>query len=324
MMLSVETTNELRMMNIASIDIGSHTARLLVSQKIGDSGHFRPILRKREYVRLAKDFEDHGKEILKPEAIDRTLKVLQDFASIINKNNVDIIHAVSTGVTRRAVNRGDFLDLIYRHTGIRVNVISGEKEARLTQKGVLHSLDIHGQPFIIFDLGGGSTEFIFGDMQHTDVRSIPLGVMILTQRYMTSDPPEKKAIETLIRDVDGFLKEAFFENAYPENDSVLVGTGGTVTTLAAMIYGIGIKGISPDKMNGLILKREPLEELFGRLKTLTIDQRLKLPGLDRGRADVIFAGSIAAIRIMHFFKSHQIVVSLSDILEGIVIETVSA
>jgi len=304
---------------LASIDIGSHTARLLVSQEIGPPGLFRPLLRKRAYIRLAEDFSVQGKETIKPEAIERTLTALEDFASITRRFRVESTHAISTGVVREAENRDDFLSLIYDHTGIKVKVISGEEEAHLTGMGVLHSLNIEGRSFMIFDLGGGSTEFIYGDQEDKKVKSIPLGAMVLTQKYLTSDPPGEEQIEALVREVDGVLQEAFPENTCSEKDHLLAGTGGTVASLAAMIYSMDIKEISPDKMNGLILKREHLEDLFVRIKSMTIDDRLKLPGLDRGRADVIPAGCMVVIRILHFFKSLQIVVSLSDLLEGIVI-----
>ena len=304
---------------LASIDIGSHTARLLVSEKIGPPGLIRPLLRKRAYIRLAEDFNLEGKETIRPEAVERTLKALEDFASIVRGFRVESTHAVCTGVVREAENRDDFLSLIYDHTGIKAKVISGEKEARLTEKGVLHSLNIEGGPFMIFDLGGGSTEFVYGEQEDRRVKSIPLGAMVLTQRHLSSDPPEDKQIGALIGEVDGVLQEAFPENAYSGGDGLLVGTGGTVTSLAAMIHDIDVEKISPDRMNGLILRRQHLEGLFVQMKTMTIDERIKLPGLDRGRADVILAGCMVVIRILHFFKSLQLVVSLSDLLEGIMI-----
>ena len=317
------TNDECQMTNLASIDIGSHTARLLISRKIGAPVLFNPLIRRRTYIRMAEGFEDQGKKTINPAAIDRVLNSLKDFASATRKYNVDNTYAISTGVMRRAVNRDHLLNLIYEHTGFKVKVVSGDEEARLTGKGVLHSLNIQGEPFVIFDLGGGSTEFIFGRNDVADVTSIPLGAMILTQRFLTSDPPDKDSIEALSRYVDKALKKVFSGKTYIKNDHLLVGTGGTVTTLAAMIYGIDPKVISPSGMNGLILKRALIEELFSRMKTQAINERLKLTGLDRGRADVIIAGSIVVIRILHFFKSLQMTVSLSDLLEGILIENLA-
>lgn len=307
------------MTNLASIDIGSHTARLLISQQMGDSGLFRPLFRKRAYIRLAEDFDDQKRVTIKPDAIDRTLNALEDFAAITREFSVDITHAVSTGVVREASNRDDFLNFIYKHTGIKVKLISGEEEARLTGKGVLHSLDIRGTPFMIFDLGGGSTEFIFGDGRDRKVKSILLGAMILTQKYLASDPPDKRSIEALDEYVGKFLQETLSLQAYSANYHLLVGTGGTVTTLAAMIHRINTEEISPESMNGLVLKRKWLEDLFQQIKSMTIAEKLKLTGLDEGRADVILAGTIVVIRILRFFESIEMLVSLSDLLEGILI-----
>jgi len=311
------------MTTYASIDLGSHTARLLVSRKTGDPGLIRPLVRKRAYIRLAEGFDDQRKGTIKRAAIDRTLNALEEFASIARRFDVDTIHAVSTGVMRKAVNRDRLLNLIYDRTGVKVEVISGEEEARLTGKGVLHALNIEDGPFVIFDFGGGSTEFLFGKKADMRAKSIPLGAMILTQRYLPSDPPEEMDIETLVKYVDGVLEETFPRQTRPVNDGLLAGTGGTVTTLAAMIHRIEMEDMGPERMNGLILKRERIEDLFARMKTLPLIERLKLPGLDRGRVDVILAGSLVVMRILHFFKASEMLVSLSDLLEGILIDRLS-
>ena len=306
--------------NIASIDIGSHTARLLIARRIEGHGLFQPLIRKRAYIRLAEGFDDSGKEIIRPEAVDRTIVALRYFASMAEIFDVHKINAVATGVMRRAANRETLINLIYEQTGIKTTIVSGEKEARLTGEGALHCLDINRGPLIIFDLGGGSTEFIFINEENTSVRSVPLGAMLLTQRFLTSDPPEIEELEAIKTHVNEVLEKAFPENAYTGNDYLMAGTGGTVTTLSAMIHHIEIKNISPGRMNGLILRREGIEDLFTRIKTMAFGDRLKLPGMDQGRADVILAGSVVVISILHFFKIFQMVVSLSDLLEGILID----
>jgi len=307
------------MTNIASIDIGSHTARLLVSKKIGPPGLFQPLIRKRSYIRLAQCF-DHQKETgIGPEAIDRTLSALEAFSDVARKYDVNRIHAVATGVVRRAVNRDHFIDLIQSKTGIQVDVITGEREAELTRKGVLHALNIETGPFVIFDLGGGTTEFIIGENSYTKIKSLPLGAAVLTQRFLRSDPPEKEKLEDLDNHVGEVLEEVFQKETHVGNDHLMVGTGGTVTTLAALIYQIGVQDISPERLNGLILRREQVGYHFEQLKSLTIDERLRIPGLDQGRAGVILAGAMVVIRILHYFRSVLMKVSLSDLLEGVLI-----
>lgn len=311
------------MTNIASIDLGSHTARLLVSQRREPPGSIRPIIRRRAYIRLAEDFDDQGERNIKQEAIDRTLNALEDFVSVIRAYNVEVIQAVSTGVVRKAANREHFLNLIFDRTGIKVNLISGEEEARLTGKGVLHSLGIRDGPFLIFDLGGGSTEFIAGNGRVDLVRSIPLGAVILSQRYLGNDPPDEESLKVLEEHVDEVLRKAFPPQSY-QQDRLLVGTGGTVTTLAAMVNDIPVEEISPERMNGLVLDRGGLEAVFKKMTRLRVEERVKLPGLDRGRADVIPAGSMVVIRIMHHFNTRKMMVSLSDLLEGILIDGLEA
>jgi exopolyphosphatase/guanosine-5'-triphosphate,3'-diphosphate pyrophosphatase len=305
--------------SLASIDIGSHTARLLVAQSIGPPKLLEPLFRKRVYIRLAENFHTEGRGTLQPEAIGRTLKSLEDFASLTKGYGVESIRAVSTGVVREASNKDEFLRRIQEQTGIEVEVISGEEEAWLTEKGVLHALNMESGPFMIFDLGGGSTEFIYGKRESRKVKSVPLGAMVLAQKYLTSDPPQRERVEALGKEVDGLLKVSFSKYPHFRKDGLLVGTGGTVTALAAMIYAIDMEEVGPERMNGLILEREQLEDLFTRIKTMTTDERLKLPGLDRGRADVIPAGCMAVIRILRFLKTARMVVCLSDLLEGIII-----
>ncbi len=304
---------------LASIDIGSHTARLLVCQKTGSSKGFRPLQRKRVYIRLGEDFSPDGSLRIQPEAVERTLGALEEFATVAEKLRVESIQAVCTGVLREAENREDLLKQILDRTGIQARVISGNEEARLMAKGVLHALGFQGRSCMIFDLGGGSTEFVYGEQGHQMVQSLALGAMVLTQKYLISDPPAEEEMGALEREVDDLLEKAFPGPGLVEEEDFLVGTGGTVTTLGVMLRHIGIEEISPKRMNGLILRKEQLEDLFDRLRTATLDERLELPGLDRGRADVIPAGCAAVLRILCFFRSRQLVVSLSDLLEGMVL-----
>jgi len=319
MTLEISEKAPARGTNIASIDIGSHTARLLVVQKTGPPDYYQPLLRKRAYTRLAEDFHMPKKGALQPVAMGRTLKTLASFASVTERYGVASIHAVSTGVVREASNRDEFLRLIYERTGIETKVISGEEEARLTEKGVRHALKLGPGPYVIFDLGGGSTEFIYGQKDAKKVKSVPLGAMVLSQKYLTSDPPNNRGLEALAKEVDRLLRVSFSQHPALKNDGILVGTGGTVTALAAMIYGMDAKEISPERMNGLILEGEQLKDLFARIRSMTTDERAKLPGLEWGRADVIPAGCMAAIRILHFLKCARMLVCLSDLLEGILI-----
>ncbi len=297
---------------LASIDLGSHTARVLIAR--WEAGRLESLLRKRAYIRLAQDFEAQGKMTLKQAGIERALKALEEFQSDIEKYQVRRIRGIATGVVRTAANRDLFISLIREKTGIQVEVISGEEEARLSGLGIQHALGFGSRPFIAFDLGGGSTEFLLVPKQgHSKALSLPLGTMILTQRHFVSDPPQEKEVERLKKETRGVLLKAFPDEF---SDCPLVGTGGTVTTLGAMAHGIEGQGISPESMNGLFLRVHQLEELLGRMKPLSVAERAALPGLDQGRADVILAGSLVVNEILNFFHSSEMMISLSDLMEG--------
>jgi exopolyphosphatase/guanosine-5'-triphosphate,3'-diphosphate pyrophosphatase len=305
--------------NCASIDIGTHTARLLVARKPEAQGRLKPLARKRAYIRLGEGFSySEGKKI-QPEAIDRTLEVFEDFLQCTRLFDVHEVHAVATGVVREATNRDEFLDLIHSHTGIHIRPITGEEEALLTGKGVVYALNVQSGPFLVFDLGGGSTEFFLSTEDMQVVRSILIGSMILKQAFLKSDPPKDRQVDALSRHIDKMLEGLRLAPIHSGSCLLVAGTGGTVTTLAAMLNSISLEDITPERINGLILTVKQLEGLFDEIKRLPYEERLKMPGLDPDRAEVILGGCLAVIRILYFFKSLQVTVSMSDLLEGVLI-----
>ncbi len=304
--------------NIAAIDLGSHTARLLIAEREKSKRLFNTLTRKRAYIHLSEDFKDNEKDAIGTGAMNRTLAALEDFSLTARDYGADEILAVSTGVVRKASNRDHFLRLIYDRTGIHVPVISGEEEARLTGMGVLHNQAITGT-FVIFDLGGGTTEFIAGGKNDEEYRSVPLGALELTRRFLHSDPPGEESLRALIEHTDRLLKDSLPHEKYLKNTANLIGSGGTITTLAAMANHMDIQDITPEKVNGLTLARNRIEDIFAGMKSLSLPERLKLPGLDPGRAGVILAGTAVVIQILNFFHLNTLKASYSDILEGILI-----
>jgi len=301
---------------LASIDLGSHTARLLIARWKAE--RLESLLRKRAYIRLAQDFDSPQRRTLKQAGIERALASLEAFRSDIEQYRAKRIRAIATGVVREAANRNFFIERVREKTGIPVEVISGEEEARLTGLGIQHALDLGDRPFTAFDLGGGTTEFLLVPKQaHSKPLSLPLGAMILTQRHFASDPPKEEEIESLKKETRGLLLEAVPDEI---RGRPLVGTGGTVTTLAAMVYGMEGQAINPERMNGLSLHTRQLEELVGRMKHLSVAERADLPGCDQGRADVILAGSLVVTEILNFFHSSEMIVSLTDLLEGALLD----
>lgn len=302
---------------LASLDLGSHTARMLIAERVDGPERFRSLARERAYIRLA--YGSGPEESIRPEAINQTLGALKHFSRVARKHGVERIHGVATGIMRRASNRDSLLDLMSRETGIRVRVITGEEEALLTSRGVLHWLDWGDRPYGIFDLGGATTEFVAGGGQASAAMSLPLGAMTLTREFLPSDPPQDRELDALTGRVDEILTGNIPGRISLNRGEGLVGAGGTVTTLGVMIHRIPPQDITPERVNGLILRRQAIEALFTRMKGLSTGERALLRGMDRGRADVIVAGTLIVLRIMRILRSSRVTVSMSDILEGILI-----
>ena len=252
--------------------------------------------------------------------MERVFKALDEFSRVMRNFQVREVYAVGTGLVREAENREAFLEGVYEHAGIRVKPIRGEEEAWLTGKGVLHALDMGKNPFLIFDLGGGSTEFLLGMGENREAKSIPLGAMTLTRGYLKTDPPADEELAAASLHIDEGLRNAFSAVQDGLGSRSLIGTGGTVATLAAMLEGISPEDLDPQKVNGLSLEKMRIEALYGKMKSLSLEERVRLPGLDEGRADVILAGALVVIRILNFFGSLQLTACMSDLLEGILID----
>lgn len=305
--------------HIASIDIGSLTARLLIARKIDGPGLFIPLARKRAYIRLAEGFDNRGRGCLDSKAVERTIEVLREFILFAEIYRVEEMRAVTTGVVRSAANRDHFLSLILDKTGLRVEVISGEQEADLALKGVNHALLIKRGSSVVFDLGGGTTEFISWRKGKIERRSLSLGAVLLSEKFLISDPPDDDQIKELSDYIDRRLKETLGRDRDSSEGTILVGSGGTVTGLAAMILRMDVKDITPEKLNGIILNRSRIEHLFGDMKSVPVSRRMRLPGLDEDRAKVILGGAMVVLRIMNYFGFSAITVCCSDILEGILL-----
>jgi len=309
------------MYNIASIDLGSLTARLLIARVGDDCGYFKPLMRKRSYLYLAGDFDPVLKQI-STQASSRAVTVLKEFSRIIEDWQVKRVVAVATGVVRKAENRNGFLKEIFEETGLRVSAISGEKEARLTSKGALGALGVKNPPFFVFDLGGGTTEFLLSlfpehGKEGMVVDSVSLGAMMLTNAFLLSDPPAEKEMKALVEHIDQTLEKKC--PSFPENGPV-IGTGGTVAALCTMHHGISQNTVVPEKINGLVLTLSQVESCLEKMCCLPIVRRIERFGLDSGRARVIVAGAAVVARLLRHLKVSELLVSMSDLLEGAVMD----
>jgi len=304
---------------LASIEIGTNSIRMLIAEKGISENTLKPILRKRVITRLGKNFNKKEARIIEHEPMSRSISVLRDFFDIARQFDIPSPIVVATGVVREARNRNNFIALIDKKLGHTVKVITGEEESYLTCRGVLSSLVRRREPLVIFDCGGGSTEFIWTNNKDEKSKSIKLGAVILTDDYLITDPPKDEEINQIINQIDSIFKVKleYIKELCKETFS-LVGTGGTVITVAAMIHGVRETEFD-EKLNGLIIKRKDIELLFTKMKGMPEEERLNLKGLEPGREDIVLAGTIMVTKIMDYFEKDEIIISYSDLLEGILL-----
>ncbi len=308
---------------IASIEIGTNSIRMLIAEKGTSDAPFTPVLRKRVITRLGEGFNSNEGCILKPGAIARSITALREFFGIASQFGVSSPLVIATGVVRKAANRDTFITSIAEHLGHKIRIISGQEEAELTEKGVLSSLDLGSESCVIFDLGGGSTEFIRTNSKKTSYLSVELGVVVLKETFLTTDPPRDEEIWYLDKHIEDVCKTRLSSlKESGDRNAVFIGTGGTVVTLAAMIHDITEDNFNERNINGLSVKRYDVGLLFETLKGMPAAERLSFPGLESGREDIILPGTLLVMKFMDYFGKDEIIVSYSDLLEGILIQHV--
>jgi len=300
---------------LASIDVGSNTIRLLIGRVEGGK-----VIRQRcEMVitRLAAGISETG--LLKAENIEKSLNVLKEFSRYISENNVRHIKAVGTSALREARNSGEFIQRVLAETGINIEVISGEEEAELTARGVLSDIQKTSSSLII-DIGGGSTEWIFcRNSTPVEMGTIPTGVVKLFDRNIKSDPPSKDNITSLNKEcADALDKLKTRIGHLMDKETVLIGTAGTITTLASIDLGLEKYDHEKIQMHNISLKR--LYDILERLINLPLTERKQLKGLEPERADLIIPGILFTINVMESFGFSDILVSDDGLLEGALIQ----
>ncbi|MBI3597791.1 MAG: Ppx/GppA family phosphatase [Nitrospirae bacterium] len=305
-------------MIMAGIDIGTNTLRLLIAEVRSVQGriHIRPIFEARRITRLGEGIVDSGR--LSPSAMSRTLQALKEFRAAVSEHPVDRIIGVATSAVREAGNRALFLNRLKEETGLDVEVISGEEEARRTLLGVRYGLEGDDSNLLVLDIGGGSTEWIVvtgGQIQ--EMKTLDVGVVKLTDRYLITDPPSAENQQQLIRAI-----EERFRPMVPSVGRLsghrFVGVAGTVTTLAAL--ELGLKVYDPLRVQNLRLGFERVESWYRKLVGMTLDERRRLAGLERGREDLIVAGAALLWVAMRMAGAKEVVVSDDGLREGVLID----
>lgn len=295
----------------ASIDLGTNTARLLVGRV--EEGAVVPILVKRRITRLGGGFTRQGG--ISPDAWQRSLEALIDFAREVKRARVMRLRAVATSAVRDAVNGDAFCRDVLERTGIRLEVIDGEEEGLLTLGGVLSGLARKEGDFFVFDVGGGSTEYTLAESRlplYTE--SLPLGVVRLTE-----GKPDVAAMEEKIgRELAGLGERLEGRGLRGRiQGATLVGTAGTATTLAAI--NLGMTDYDYRRVNNHIMTQEEISRIFEMLLPLSPEERLGVPGLERGREDLIIAGTLVTLQTLDIFGFDRMTVSDSGLLEGVLL-----
>lgn len=297
---------------VAAIDFGTNTARLLVADRHAD-GSFKRVRVEREIVRMGGGFSREAG--LSADAIQRGSACLTRFAGILKEYGITNLRAVATSAVRDAVNGGAFVDSINRLTGITLTVINGEREGALTLAGVIAGLDCRHESLMVFDVGGGSTEYTLARADKaTFIRSLPLGVIRLTEgKDSTAEIAEK-----IDRELDLLTREmTLSHNADLGTRTVLIGTAGTATTLAA----ISMKMSTYDhrKVHNSTLSIDEIRRIYSLLLPLSLEERVTLPGLEKGREDLIIAGILITLHTMERFGFTTFKVSDYGLLEGLIV-----
>ena len=306
---------------IASIEIGSNSIRMLIAEQGAPDTPLIPIFRKRAITRLGEDFNKNHSRTLKPDPMARSIATLKEFLGIANRFGVASPIAVATGVVREATNRDTFIALMTEQLECEVKPLSGQEEARLTEMGVLSSFRPRPQSVGIFDLGGGSTEFILRNEDKTAYVSVPLGVVTSMETYLVNDPPKDREIRRLskhIQDICDTRLAALRE--LRSEEFLLLGTGGTVVMLGAIIHRVSANNFSEENLHGLSIGKNTTQSLFENLKDVPAAERLSTIGLEPGREDIILPGTLIILKFMDYFGKDEIIVSYSDLLEGILIQ----
>ena len=299
-------------MRIAAIDVGTNTALLTIADV--DQRSAAAVEERAEIVRLGEGLDGSGR--LAEAAIARTLAVVDDYAARIAARGCDRVVAVATEAVRKAENGAHFVDGASQRlarVGGRLEVIDGEREARLSWRAVASSFPALAGVRTVVDIGGGSTELIVGSSDAIESTvSLPIGSVRLTERLIAHDPPSADERLRLVAAVDEALARA------PSPRGTLFGIAGTVTTLSAM--ALALESYDGARVHGTRLSRATVDSLVERLGATPLADRRRTPGLDPKRADVIFAGAVILARVMARAGADDCIVSDRGIRWGLIYE----
>lgn len=296
-------------MRVAAFDCGTNSIRLLIADIDGTS--FREIFRGMEIVRLGQGVDKTGE--FHPDAIARTFAGVDLFVNEIRRRGVEKIRFCATSATRDAKNRDIFLDGVYERIGVYPEVISGDEEAALSFQGASRELPASQSPFLVVDIGGGSTEFVFGHEKVEAAKSVNIGCVRMSERHFHTDPPSLEEINLAITDIQAAIKTA--AEVVPITEAkTLIAVAGTATTVAAA--ALGLDQYDPYSIHLSRIPAEKVHEISQMFLSMTHAERAALGYMHEGRVDVITAGALVLSQIIEATGAKEFVASESDILDG--------
>ena len=306
------------MTRVAAVDCGTNSVRLLVADVEGSvktdvHGTTKDDLhREMRVVRLGQGVDRTGE--LAAEALERVRIALTDYAATLRALGVETTRMVATSATRDARNRGDFVAIVRDALGVDPQVVSGAEEAALSFDGATRDLPPDQGPFLVVDIGGGSTEFVLGQATVEAALSVDVGCVRLTERHLADDPPTTEQVRAARADVERAL-DRVLEVVPVQRARTAVGLAGSVTTIAAL--ALGLAAYDPERLHLSRISADQVREVTQTLLGLSSAQRAALPVMHPGRADVIGAGALVLCAVVERLRLPEVLVSEADILDGI-------
>ncbi|MGW1893171.1 Ppx/GppA phosphatase family protein [Streptomyces sp. NPDC002004] len=308
------------MTRVAAVDCGTNSIRLLVADVDAATGELVELDRRMTIVRLGQGVDRTGR--LAPEALERTFAACREYAAVIKEHGAERVRFVATSASRDAENRDEFVAGVLGILGVEPEVVTGDQEAEFSFTGATRELagraDL-ARPYLVVDIGGGSTEFVVGDTRVNAARSVDIGCVRMTERHLVhdgavTDPPTPDQIRAVRADIEAALDLA--EETVPLREAhTLVGLAGSVTTVAAI--ALGLDDYDSDRIHHARVSHERVAEITGEMLHSTHEQRAAYRVMHPGRVDVIGAGALILLSIMERIGAREVVVSEHDILDGI-------
>ncbi|WP_254812395.1 Ppx/GppA phosphatase family protein [Streptomyces cavourensis] len=307
------------MTRVAAVDCGTNSIRLLVADADPATGSFTELDRRMTIVRLGQGVDRTGR--LAPEALERTFAACRAYAAVIEELGAERVRFVATSASRDAENSADFVAGVRDILGVEPEVVTGDQEAQLSFDGATKELtgDHLAQPYLVVDIGGGSTEFVLGSDAVAAARSVDIGCVRMTERHLVEDgtvvdPPTHDRVAAIRKDVEAALDVAAATVPLTEA-ATLVGLAGTVTTIAGI--ALELEAYDSEAIHHSRVSRGQVRAITERLLQSSHEERAAIPVMHPGRVDVIAAGALVLLAVMERTGAHEVVVSEHDILDGI-------